>query len=136
KGEDRVFVRDAMTDAMWGNSLVDDAAVRREQEKLGRVWTLLGPASDLAKENDWIRATLGGRSVFVQRFGGELVGFENVCAHRFFPLRTEDRGNGPIVCGFHHWHYDRHGNVGGIPVCKDMFGVLPREVPAKLRPIE
>ena len=125
-----------MKDVMWGNALVDDGAFRLEQERLGRVWTLLGLASDLTNENDWFRATLGGRSVFVQRFGGELVGFENVCPHRFFPLRTTDRGNGPIVCGFHHWHYDRHGNVVGVPISKDVFGVQPREVPAKLRAIE
>ncbi len=100
------------------------------------MWTLLGLAADLGRDNDWFRCTLGGRSVFVQRFGDEIAGFENVCPHRFYPLRTSDRGNGPIICGFHHWHYDRRGHVVGIPVCKDILGVTPREVPARLQRIE
>jgi phenylpropionate dioxygenase-like ring-hydroxylating dioxygenase large terminal subunit len=74
--------------------------------------------------------------VFVQRFGEAIVGFENVCPHRSFPLRTADKGNGPIVCGFHHWHYDREGRVVGIPACREMFGLTPREIPARLTPIE
>jgi len=118
------------------NSLTDEAAFKVEQEKLGRVWTFLGLMADLRKDNDWFRATLGGRSVFVQRFGEEVAGFENVCPHRFFPLRTSDKGNGPVICGFHHWHYDRKGQVVGIPLCKEMYGVTPREVPARLTPLE
>ncbi|MBV8406620.1 MAG: Rieske 2Fe-2S domain-containing protein [Alphaproteobacteria bacterium] len=117
-------------------SLTDEKAFAAEQEKLGRVWTFLGLTADLKKDNDWFRATLGGRSVFVQRFGNEIVGFENVCAHRFFPLRTSDKGNGPIVCGFHHWHYDRTGEAVGIPICQELFGGTPREIGARLTPVE
>ena len=116
--------------------LTDESAFKVEQAKLAGVWTLLGLTADLAKDDDWFRATLGGRSVFVQRCGEEIVGFENVCPHRFFPLRTAERGNGPIVCGFHHWHYDRHGHVVGIPICKEVLGRTPREVPARLAPVE
>jgi phenylpropionate dioxygenase-like ring-hydroxylating dioxygenase large terminal subunit len=79
---------------------------------------------------------LGGRWVFVQRFGRDIRGFENVCPHRSYPLRTADKGNGPVVCGFHHWHYDRRGHVVGIPICKEMFGTAPRNMPARLRSIE
>lgn len=107
-----------------------------EQRRLGRFWTLLGLTTDLARDGDWIRATLGGRSVFVQRFGDTLRGFENVCLHRFYPLRTEDKGNGPVRCGFHHWQYNDEGLAVGIPKCKDMFGVGPREMEVKLAPVE
>jgi phenylpropionate dioxygenase-like ring-hydroxylating dioxygenase large terminal subunit len=100
------------------------------------VWTFLGLTADLRKDNDWFRATLGGRPVFVQRFDTEIVGFENVCPHRYFPLRVSDKGNGPIVCGFHHWHYDRRGDVVGIPICKELFGRTPREIGARLTPVE
>ena len=120
----------------WARALVNSTAFEDEQAKLGRIWTLLGLATDIPQEGDWFRATLGGRSVFVQRFGGSLRGFENVCAHRFYPLRTEDKGNGPIRCGFHHWQYNQDGLAVGIPKCQEMFGVTPRELDARLTPVE
>lgn len=113
-------------------ALHDPDAFAAEQERLGEIWTLLGYASDLPRENDWFRTMLGGRSVFVQRFADGLRGFENRCAHRSFPLRREDRGNGPILCGFHHWRYDREGVAAGIPNCQDAFGMAPRELGRRL----
>lgn len=120
----------------WARHLTDPAWFAHEQASLGHAWTLLGFTTDLQRDGDWIRATLGGRSVFVQRFGDTLRGFENVCAHRFYPLRTEDRGNGPIRCGFHHWQYNKEGLAAGIPKCAEMFGVGPREVNARLALVE
>ena len=58
---------------------------------VSNIWTFLGFVHDVAKDGDWFRASLATRSVFVQRFGNELRGFENRCAHRSFPLRTSDR---------------------------------------------
>jgi phenylpropionate dioxygenase-like ring-hydroxylating dioxygenase large terminal subunit len=60
--------------------LTDPAAFAHEQAQLARVWTLLGLTADVSNDGDWFRATLGGRSVFVQRFGDTLRGFENRCA--------------------------------------------------------
>ena len=120
----------------WAQTLVNPASFQEEQAKLGHVWTLLGLTTDIPRDGDWIRATLGGRSVFVQRFGDSLRGFENVCAHRFYPLRNEDKGNGLIRCGFHHWQYNNDGLAVGIPKCQEMFGVTPRELNARLSPIE
>jgi phenylpropionate dioxygenase-like ring-hydroxylating dioxygenase large terminal subunit len=108
----------------------------REQGELGKIWQLAGLTSDLASADDWIRSTLGGRSVFLQRFKGEIRGFENTCAHRGHPLRTGDKGNGPVVCGYHHWSYDKEGLAAGIPKCRELFGVSPRELGARLRPLE
>ncbi|MFO1080059.1 MAG: Rieske 2Fe-2S domain-containing protein [Reyranellaceae bacterium] len=125
-----------MNDGSAWDSAIDESAFRREQERLGRCWTFLGLTAELERDNDWLRARLGGRSVFVQRMGDKLVGFENVCPHRFFPLRTKDRGNGPIVCGFHHWHFDRTGTAVGIPICRDLYDRTPREMQARLTPIE
>jgi phenylpropionate dioxygenase-like ring-hydroxylating dioxygenase large terminal subunit len=120
----------------WARPLVSPEAFAHEQALLAHVWTFLGLAGDLARDGDWIRASIGTRSVFVQRFGGDLRGFANVCAHRFYPLRTADRGNGPIVCGFHHWRYDKDGQALGIPVCEQVFGVVSRALDARLNPIE
>jgi phenylpropionate dioxygenase-like ring-hydroxylating dioxygenase large terminal subunit len=120
----------------WACALVDAQAFDREQSRLAQVWTFLGFTQDVANEGDWFRASLATRSVFVQRFGDVLKGFENRCAHRSFPLRTTENGNGPIVCGFHHWRYDQEGRALGIPMCQELFGMTPRELGAKLVPVE
>jgi phenylpropionate dioxygenase-like ring-hydroxylating dioxygenase large terminal subunit len=122
--------------ADWARTLTDPQAFSREQSSLAYTWTLLGLAKDVASDGDWFRATLATRSVFVQRFGSELRGFENRCAHRFYPLRTADKGKGPIVCGFHHWRYNKEGLALGIPLCEELYGVNPRELNARLNTIE
>jgi phenylpropionate dioxygenase-like ring-hydroxylating dioxygenase large terminal subunit len=120
----------------WARALADDVEFRHEQAALGYCWTLVGISHDLKNDGDWVRATLGGRSVFVQRFGNSLRGFENRCVHRFFPLRTSDKGDGPVVCGFHHWRYNQDGQAIGIPHCPEIFGTTPRELNARLNPLE
>jgi phenylpropionate dioxygenase-like ring-hydroxylating dioxygenase large terminal subunit len=120
----------------WPDTLLDEAAFRREQDRLSRTWTFLGHSCDVRNDGDWFRTTLATRSVFVQRFGGELRGFENRCAHRSFPLRTADKGNGPIVCGFHHWRYDQEGRAVGVPQCEQLFGKTPKEMGAALTPLQ
>jgi phenylpropionate dioxygenase-like ring-hydroxylating dioxygenase large terminal subunit len=129
-------MNDLALPADWARTLVDPAAFAQEQARLAHVWTFLGFTQDLARDGDWITASLATRSVFVQRFGSELRGFENRCAHRFYPLRTADRGNGPVVCGFHHWRYDKDGQAIGIPECEAMFGQVSRALDARLMPIE
>ncbi|SKA42167.1 Phenylpropionate dioxygenase, large terminal subunit [Enhydrobacter aerosaccus] len=120
----------------WARSLVDAQAFQDEQRRLAYVWTFLGFADDAAEDGDWFRASIATKSVFVQRFGEELRGFENVCAHRFYPLRHEAKGNGPLICGFHHWQYNRDGRVVGIPICKMVYGKPAREVGGHLKKIE
>lgn len=120
----------------WARTLIDSRAFAHEQRCFAYVWTFLGLTTDLAKDGDWFRATLATRSVFVQRLGAEVKGFENVCAHRFYPLRMKDKGNGPIICGFHHWRYDHDGAAIGIPKCQEIFGTVSRALGARLNPIE
>jgi phenylpropionate dioxygenase-like ring-hydroxylating dioxygenase large terminal subunit len=120
----------------WAQTLTDPQAFAREQDRLSHLWTFLGFTKDVANDGDWFRARLATRSVFVQRFGKELKGFENRCVHRHFPLRNADKGNGPIVCGFHHWRYNKDGLALGIPMCEELYGVIPRELNARLVPVE
>jgi phenylpropionate dioxygenase-like ring-hydroxylating dioxygenase large terminal subunit len=122
--------------ADWARTLTDPHAFRREQDRLTHIWTFLGLTRDAARDGDWFRASLATRSVFVQRFGGDLKGFENRCVHRGYPLRNADTGSGPIVCGFHHWRYDEDGRALGIPLCDELFGKIPRDLDARLNPIE
>ncbi|MCT0229719.1 Rieske 2Fe-2S domain-containing protein [Synechococcus sp. CS-1324] len=114
----------------------DPEAFANEQAALGQTWTLLGLSTDIPNDNDWIRCSLGGVSVFVQRFGVSIKGFENVCQHRFHPIRTSPRGSGLIRCAFHHWVYNQKGEAVGIPQCRNLFGVSPKELGAKLRKVE
>ena len=114
----------------------DPKAFAGEQAVLGQVWTLLCLGTDIPDDNDWIRCTLGGVSVFVQRFGSTIKGFENVCRHRFHPIRTAEQGSGLIRCAFHHWVYNQDGEAVGIPQCKKLFGVAPKELGVRLREVE
>ncbi len=127
---------DSDTLSNWPATLVDDHQFRNEQTHLAQCWTLLGLKKDVAKDGDWFRASLGTRSVFVQRWGEDIKAFENRCAHRSFPLRTTSKGNGPVICGFHHWRYDRDGRAVGIPMCLELFGRTPRQLDARLNPVE
>ena len=120
----------------WPEALIDQKCFRDEQARLARVWTFLGFTHQVEKDGDWFRATIATRSVFVQRFGDELRGFENRCAHRSFPLRGADKGNGPIICGFHHWRYNEHGEAIAIPQCAALFGASPDELAARLTPVQ
>jgi phenylpropionate dioxygenase-like ring-hydroxylating dioxygenase large terminal subunit len=45
----------------------------------------------------------------IQNFSGILKAFQNVCAHRFKIIQTEEFGNRPLLCGYHGWSYDKDG---------------------------
>ena len=75
-------------------------------------------------------------SIHSARRSRSLRGFENRCAHRSFPLRTADKGNGPILCAFHRWRYDEEGQVVDIPQCQELFGKTPQETGAALTPVQ
>jgi phenylpropionate dioxygenase-like ring-hydroxylating dioxygenase large terminal subunit len=126
----------AKLSADWARTMVDPESFALEQQSLAHSWTFLGLTRDVENDGDWFRASLATREVFVQRFGTELRGFENICRHRFYPLRLEDRGNGPMICGFHNWQYNRDGLAIGIPQCREVYGALPHELNARLTPIE
>ena len=120
----------------WAAALTNQDAFQHEQARLGRIWTFLGLTQDVQKDGDWFTAELGGCSVFVQRFGEKLRGFENRCAHRFYPLRTAEKGNGKIKCGFHHWTYNHEGRAVHIPRCEHFYGVTAKEMNARIAQIE
>lgn len=127
---------DAETRAALSRARVEPEAFAQEQAFHGPCWTFLGLARDIPHRNDWFTATLGGKPIFVQRFEQGIFGFLNRCAHRGYPLRVGERGNGAVVCGFHHWRYNHEGLALGIPACPEMFGKTPREMDARLPPVE
>jgi len=120
----------------WLAALFSDRAFADEQHRLRQYWTFVGFVSELARHNDWIRRDLWGRSIFIQNFQGELRGFVNSCAHRQFPIRDAESGNGPVRCPFHHWVYDKSGKAVGIPMSKDLFGGSPKTIGAGLETLD
>jgi len=127
---------DSRSAGSWAQALFDPKAFAHEQDSLSRVWTLVGLTTDIPRDNDWFTAKLGGRSIFIQRFGEAIRAFENRCAHRHYPLRNAPRGNGVVRCGFHHWMYDKEGRAVGIPRCPELFDKTPRELGARLNTVE
>ncbi len=102
-----------------------------EMEALaGSAWQFFCTTDDLAKANDWVRRRVFGIDIFVQNFVGTLRGYHNVCQHRGFPLRREERGNGPVQCRFHGWSYHPNGVPVGIPRNKELL-CLSREQQAE-----
>lgn len=89
-----------------------------EQEKLvlcQQLWNFAGFTTDLEHHNDYICKEIGGKSVVVQNFYGELRAFHNVCSHRFSRIRTNNKGNGALQCFYHAWVYDSEGIPIAIP---------------------
>jgi phenylpropionate dioxygenase-like ring-hydroxylating dioxygenase large terminal subunit len=116
----------------------DPELYESEQRMIGeRYWSLLGPAEWVASDGLWMTGRVGDREVFVQRFGERLVGFENVCSHRFSRIRESRRGSGPIQCPYHGWMFNAEGTPVGIPHCRELFGVAPHQLAdRRLRPVE
>jgi hypothetical protein len=75
-----------------GCGLIDPAVFAHERAQLALVWTFLGLTTDIPNDGDWFRASLGDRSVFVQRFGHEVRGFENLCVSSLLPAPDEREG--------------------------------------------
>ncbi|HEX8430639.1 MAG TPA: aromatic ring-hydroxylating dioxygenase subunit alpha [Longimicrobium sp.] len=94
----------------------DAGLFEHEREMLfRRVWQMAGFVAELAASDDFVTAEIGGRSVVVQNFGGELRAFANVCSHRSARIHCEARGNGPLRCPYHGWIYNREGVPYSIP---------------------
>ena len=83
------------------------------------LWQFAGFARDLKNPGDYVVAPIGGKSVLVQNFDGELKAFLNVCSHRFSAIRRDCKGNGPLQCQYHGWVYDRSGIPTGIASIKE-----------------
>jgi len=98
----------------------DPSVFHREMQALfHNVWQFAGFARDLASDRDYIVPEIGGKSVVVQNFEGELRAFLNVCSHRYSAIRSESKGNGLLQCPYHGWVYDKAGIPAGIAHLKE-----------------
>jgi phenylpropionate dioxygenase-like ring-hydroxylating dioxygenase large terminal subunit len=96
------------------------------------LWQFVGFTSDLTNHNDYICAEIGGKSVIIQNFHGELKAFHNLCSHRLSRIRQFSHGNEPLQCPYHGWVYDSDGIPVGIP-CKSEFTNLDDSTLKSLR---
>lgn len=88
----------------------------REQQRLFRpLWQFVAPRMLLSRPNAFVRRRIGTLDVVVQNIQGQIVAFENVCAHRQSPIQTEQQGVRALVCPYHAWHYGAKGEVLNIP---------------------
>lgn len=86
-------------------------------------WLCVGRASTLAKNGDYLTATIDDQPIAVVRdSAGELRAFSNVCLHRMSVL-LEGRGNvRRIVCPYHAWNYALDGSLAGAPMMERQTG--------------
>jgi len=106
---------------------ISDEVFRRERELLfGRIWQFFTLKPLLARHNAFVVRSLGGRSIVVQNFHGELRAFENVCLHRQAPLQWESEGVRPLVCRYHAWSYAENGRVDNIPFRDEVYRIGER----------
>lgn len=97
-------------------SYFDETIALEEQNAIFRkVWIFVGFRRELANHNDYLQKDIGGVSVVIQNFDGEIRAFHNVCSHRLSMIRNDCRGNGPLRCPYHGWTYDGEGVPVGIP---------------------
>jgi toluene monooxygenase system ferredoxin subunit len=75
-------------------------------------------------DGERVALVLGGRRVFIVRFGDDVRAYEDRCAHRDLPLSHGRLEGCVLTCPVHEWQYDlRTGE-----------GVNPRS--ARLRPCD
>ncbi len=103
-----------------------------ELTQLRSLWQFAGFAHQLREHNDFLVREIGGRSVVVQNFQGELHAFQNVCSHRFSRIQTASCGNRALQCPYHGWTYNADGIPAGIPK-RPRFDDLTPESCDKLR---
>ena len=143
---------DAVIDRIWPAGLTripywvytDTDVLALEQKRLfeGPVWNFLCLETELPNVGDYRTTFVGSMPVVVVRAeDGELVAFENRCAHRGALICLDDSGTvKDFQCVYHSWRYDLRGNLrsiafsrgvngkGGMPADFDMTQHGPRKL--------
>ncbi|WP_428484448.1 aromatic ring-hydroxylating oxygenase subunit alpha [Rhodopila sp.] len=144
-------VRDSPT-AAWPPGLTrvpywvyrDPDIARDEQTRLfeGPVWHYLCLEVEVPEAGDYRTTMMGAMPIVVARAeGGDIVAFENRCAHRGALICLENGGSvKDFQCVYHAWRYDLRGNLtsvafrrgvngrGGMPDDFDMQAHGPRKL--------
>jgi phenylpropionate dioxygenase-like ring-hydroxylating dioxygenase large terminal subunit len=95
---------------------VDPGTLTRERDAIFlRHWLFAGTTRQLENHDDFFRLEIGGVSVVLQNFHGEIRAFNNVCTHRFARIHAEKAGNRPLKCPYHGWIFNAEGLPYAIP---------------------
>lgn len=84
-------------------------------ELFARTWLFAGFLQQLQHENDFLVVSRNQREIVIQRMGGTLRAFVNVCAHRNSRIQIEASGCRPLICPYHGWKYGSRGELLGLP---------------------
>lgn len=86
----------------------------------GDGWQLVAAASQLANPGDYVAMDCLGLPLVVRNHDGELVAFQNVCAHRQCQLVPTGQGTSDeFKCPYHGWRYGADGRTRKIPEAKN-----------------
>jgi phenylpropionate dioxygenase-like ring-hydroxylating dioxygenase large terminal subunit len=99
---------------------------RDEQSRVfeGPAWHFLCLEIDLPEVGDYRTTMMGAMPVVVARAeGGDIVAFENRCAHRGSLICLDDGGKvKDFQCVYHSWRYDLRGNLTSIAFRRGVNG--------------
>lgn len=68
-------------------------------------WHMVAHRLELPANNDFIKLKTPLGDVVIFNDGGELIAFDNRCAHRGALIYSEDFGNQPNTCRYHGWTF-------------------------------
>jgi len=117
-----------------------EALYQRELERLfyANHWCYIGLEAEVPSPGDFQRTEVGERSVVMTRTeDGEIVVFENACAHRGMQFCRERSGKAKdFHCPYHQWNYDLKGNLIGVPFRRGVRqgGTINGGMPADFEP--
>ncbi|WP_428490597.1 aromatic ring-hydroxylating oxygenase subunit alpha [Rhodopila sp.] len=104
----------------------DQAVAHDEQGRIfeGPAWHFVCPEIDVANSGDYRASMIGAMPVVVARAeDGEIVAFENRCAHRGALICLEDGGSvKDFQCVYHAWRYDLRGNLTSVAFRRGVNG--------------
>ncbi len=105
-------------------SYYDPAVFEKEKNNVFQnSWMFAGFIHQVAKKNDFLSITIGNTPVVIQNFGNEIHALLNVCSHRKARLQTQAKGNRPLICPYHCWHFKNAGKLAAVPQNKSDFGL-------------
>jgi phenylpropionate dioxygenase-like ring-hydroxylating dioxygenase large terminal subunit len=104
----------------------DTDVARDEQSRVfeGPGWHYLCLEVDVPETGDYRTTMIGAMPVVVARAeDGEVVAFENRCAHRGALICLEDGGRSKdFQCVYHAWRYDLRGNLTSVAFRRGING--------------
>ncbi len=82
----------------------------------GRGWVYVGHESEIPKQGDYLRRTMGLEPILVIRGKAGIRVVANRCAHRGNLLCQAERGNKKVLaCPYHGWVFSPDGDLLDIP---------------------